>query len=98
MSEKLTRKEIKQDDRFHNSLVELSNWVTVHKKRLTTAGVTIVVIILAGFIWSFFSQKRYEESMSAYTKALQESQAEESAFEAQLLEKKKDQKIGRAHV
>lgn len=97
MQEKITRKELRQDDKFHLFLVNLANKVRIYKKRLYLISGIIVVIVVFSLVWSAQRNKREGMGQAALSKVYQDTQAERSALEAQVA-KNKERKIVESKV
>lgn len=88
MQEKITRKELRQDDRFHHFLVNSANKARIYKKQIYLISGIIVAIVVFSLAWISQKNKRDGMGQALLSKAYQETQAERSAFEAQALNKK----------
>lgn len=87
MQEKITRKELRQDDRFHNFLINLAAKVRLHKKRIYFVTTLVVVIVVSSLIFMSHRNKREGDAQAALAKATQEGIAQRSALEAQAIKK-----------
>jgi predicted negative regulator of RcsB-dependent stress response len=69
MSSKLTKKELNSPDAFQSSVERISDYVALHRTRVTIAGVALAcaIIIAAGiyFYWGYYS----DSALKLYTKA-----------------------------
>ncbi|OGQ35810.1 MAG: hypothetical protein A3F16_07105 [Deltaproteobacteria bacterium RIFCSPHIGHO2_12_FULL_43_9] len=87
MQEKITRKELRQDDKFHSVLVNLSEKVRLHKQKIYLVTTGVVVIVVTSLVLISQKNKREGNAQAALATATQESNAQRSAFEAQALKK-----------
>ncbi len=58
MSDRLTRKEMKRRDHFQLAMTGVLDWIQTHRKQIVLGFVVVVLAVIAGVAWTFWSANR----------------------------------------
>lgn len=71
MSDRLTRKEMKQQDTFQVTMGRVLDWIRTHRRHIVAGAVAVVVVVAALAGWALWLRATEDDAQAALTEAME---------------------------